>query len=341
MKWLQIPLLIPNKEQEDEIGRLKKLGIPSEEYDKQYFIVDGEINLNNVCVFYAHNQNTTMFEMIHKNVLVNKPLREIQKELEEDELQFKKLLNMDTIKTKGDIEFNEEKHSYNNTKKDTYYKSATTWIKQFSEEFIADESKTKSTQEKLGISHEEVLKLWEDKRNEASIRGTNIHKFIEDLIEYKDHSVSTSDIINSEEKENIISYLDGVSLLKNRRCKWITEDILHNDVLNVAGQSDLVQVYKKHIVIRDWKTNQKTIEELKSSFNNKKMKFPFNYLLDSTFNKYILQLSLYSIFAEEEYGLPVRDIYIVHINKKVVEHKVSRVLFNKVKKTLRGVIYGN
>lgn len=340
MKWLQVPILIPNKKQEDELNRLDRLGIPTEDYDKQYFIVDGEINLNSVCLFYPHNSNVTMFEMKHKDIMVGLPMKEIQDMLDKEQLKFEELLNMSNTKTKGDIEFNEEEHSYTNINTEAKYTSATTWLKQFTEEFIPDESKTKSTQKKLNISHQEVLDLWEDKKNEAGKRGSLIHLYIEDLLKGKDYFKEDFININKVEKNNILEYLYKISLLKHKKCKLKVEDILHNEEIKVAGQSDLVQIYKKHIVIRDWKTNQKSITELKSAFNNKKMKFPFNYLLDSTFNKYILQLCLYAIFAEEEYELPVKNIYIVHINNEVTEYKIPKVLFNKVKKTLKQIIYG-
>lgn len=246
---------------------------------------------------------------------------------------------MNNLKTKDHINFYEDTHQYINTETGVIYKSGTSVVSKYYEKFIANKYNTLKTEKKLGITHEEVIELWNNKAKISTDRGTAIHLFIERMLlgEINNETLNLFD----EETNNIIKFLKDYKLLSKKKKKYPilhTEDILYDDINEFAGQSDLVLEYKDYLEIMDWKTNEKTIEELTTSYKGKKMLHEFNWLEDTTFNHYVLQLSLYSVFAEKMYNKPVKSITIVHINKEVNAYKVPDFIFDKVKLTFKQIL---
>ncbi len=212
-------------------------------------------------------------------------------------------------KTKGHITFNEKYHRYTNGDGDIY-PSVTTKLKEFTVPFIATKDKTRKTREALNLTHEEVLDLWQRINENSKRRGSYIHFQIETYLKKKPlvEPVSYEEILWNTE----IPY-DYFFSLRKRRCKPHIEDILWDDILRLAGQSDAVLEFKNHLEILDWKTNAKI--DLTKSYN--KMLPPFEKYDQSSYMDYVIQLTIYSIFAEKYYKKPVKSLTLVHIYKEL------------------------
>ena len=81
------------------------------------------------------------------------------------------------------ILFDEASHTY--THKDTkeQFTSVTTFLGRYKPPFDSDKHATRVAKRE-GVSKELVLEMWEEEKNRACERGTNIHKLLEDYIEY-------------------------------------------------------------------------------------------------------------------------------------------------------------
>ena len=78
--------------------------------------------------------------------------------------------------------------------------------------------------------------------------------------------------------------------------------------MGIAGTADII-LYNKQtnkFIIADYKTNK----DLFKNFKGKKLKAPFNNLLDSPFDKYNIQLSMYQILFELT-GYEVENRFII------------------------------
>jgi len=211
------------------------------------------------------------------------------------------------MKRKDDVSFDAVTHSYFNTDTGVEYTPVTSWIAKHKREFVADESKTRATQRKLGLTHEEVLSMWEDKKNKAGQRGSYIHNTIEDYLV----SGRVDMGYNPLNKDIPFTYL---KMLRRKRAKLWIEDMLWYKQRGIAGQSDLVLEYKRHVEITDWKTNEKETEALsKVMWYTENFKELFVDLPQTSLNEYVIQLVLYGIMASYYYGKPCRKHTVVHI----------------------------
>lgn len=233
------------------------------------------------------------------------------------------------MKIKDHISFNEEWHLYTNEITKEKYKSVTKFIEGFKVPFEGSSKQTYNTGKKYNISHEEVLELWKKQNEESKARGTWIHNRIEMILK---------DIKPPAFGESNISWhyevpVELIKDIKKMRCKKHIEAILYNDDLKLAGQSDLVLEYKNHIEIWDWKTNAKSIEKMKASYNN--FLFPFNELPQCSWIEYHIQLIIYAIFAEQMYKKPCKNLYLVHIYQGTEVYKLDNELVNELKKLIK------
>jgi hypothetical protein len=236
------------------------------------------------------------------------------------------------MKIKEYIEFDEFAHTYTNLETSDRYKSVTTVLNKYKKKFEGNTYQTSKTAKNLNLTHEEVLKLWEVKRDTAARRGTLIHACLEEFfIQYAEGKIkgkafnnpkyvnSVNALIekydNAATYEAIKKYVYFVSALGYHKKKFVVEDILWDNDIKIAGQSDLVifNSRPKTITIADYKTN---LDELTFTGYNK-MLAPFDDLMDSKLQIYELQLSIYGYFAEKYYGIPVSDIVVIHLGEKM------------------------
>lgn len=230
------------------------------------------------------------------------------------------------------VRFLEETHEYF-TENNVKLTPVTTVIESLGDKFVATIYNTRKTREKFKMTHEEVLRYWDTLKQKSIIRGTNIHKYIEKKLRYQTVIVGSN--VAVKERKNIDSFLRKKKLFGKTRKKFHVEQLLYDEKALIAGQSDLVIEYRRYIEILDWKTNDKTIEELQKSY--RKFYGEFSFLPQSKFNGYVIQLCLYALLAEKVFGKPCKKISIVHINQDVVEYVIDTTLMQRVKTTLQKI----
>lgn len=182
------------------------------------------------------------------------------------------------------------------------------WKKEYLKVYNIDESKFKTTQA-------EILKSYEDKKNEACERGTNIHAKLEELFYQGD-------------KTTITKYAGGGKFdIKKGYYKFDLDRAIYpeflvcydfDEYLKLAGQIDILIKDGNDITIRDWKTNSKIDKESYFDRNTKKrqmMKFPLNNIQDCNFYHYTLQLSLYAYLLQKiNPKFKIKKLAIVHFD---------------------------
>jgi len=219
-----------------------------------------------------------------------------------------------------EIEFNEEQHIYafrgnSGPSVSSYLKN---YVPEFPEDFMAGKVAEKRTRETGEyVSKESILLEWKNKRDYAANRGSFIHfKLEEYLTRYTNKEVKNLtinyDILDDESKtiDNGIKMLD--ELVDSGYEVVDTELMMYDPVRHLFGTADLVLLKEGKVIIADFKTNDKDIEE--DHYNNY-LKAPYTHLKASTLNKYKVQLDLYTELFEGTYPFKVAEKLVLHIRK--------------------------
>jgi len=277
-----------------------------------------------------------------------------------------------------DIDFDEKTHSY--TKDGIKYISVTTLIglykKEFKKEFWGVYTALKDANIKVkpepelniiyiegtpytidkilkdplySLYYKKTINDWDILTEEACIKGSNTHNFLEDTINKskKDYTGESNKLITwSAEKKSYscVSDLDSTNLeevhpfIYKRLKSYInTGAVIYAEKkvflkdYNVAGMIDVPIIKGDRFVILDWKTNKEELHKTagyykKIQLGGKWIKstewiktgemllYPINHLENSKFNIYALQLSLYAYILEQwGYTLVDNGLEIIHI----------------------------
>lgn len=206
------------------------------------------------------------------------------------------------------IKFDEESHVYTNTKglfPVDFGISSTGWVHKFVNPFDSEKWSNKKAKE-LGISQQEVLKMWDDNAKEASNNGTIVHKFIEDKLLKNKNNSKISEKIEKMINSFISRFYKTYSVVG-------CEIKVGSPIIDIAGMIDnLSYNFKSNkLNILDWKTSK----VIKKENKYQKMLKPFDYLDDCNFNHYSLQLSLYKIILKIEANISIDDLIIVQFSE--------------------------
>ncbi len=183
--------------------------------------------------------------------------------------------------------------------------SASTLVHRFFDDF---DSETMSqnltpTNPLFGMPPKEVVKVWEDKKNNAAFLGTQLHLDIENFFE------NGTQVNDKREFAFFIDlYNSQLSKLKPYRTEWRIFD----DLIYVAGTADML--FKKDdgtYVIYDWKRSEKIS---KIGFRNKTGNGICATLQDCNYTHYCLQLNIYKKILEDHYAKPVTEMYFVQLH---------------------------
>lgn len=184
--------------------------------------------------------------------------------------------------------------------------------KKFDYEILAD---FEIDQDVFDSKLQEILDEWEEKKNTACKRGTDIHLRYEMATLDKDYeglkNFGFEGFSNFKiDTNNVLK--EGKYVIPEMLISRISED----GILRVAGQADLVIVDGNKIRILDYKTNKKI--DTKSFYDRKlrksaKMKYPLNNLDDVNFWHYTMQLSLYAWMLEKANPeFTVEGLFLLH-----------------------------
>lgn len=212
------------------------------------------------------------------------------------------------------ITFDEGPHIYTIKDDPSQYTSVTTWNHSHFEHFDADKiinnmmsSKNWKTNKYYGKTKEEILKIWDDNRDQASQAGTKLHYDIECY--YNNCPNENQSIEYSYFKQ----FAEDYKHLKPYRTEWM---VWHEDI-KIAGSIDMV--FEKEdgtLLIYDWKRSKEIIKT--PSFNKYALTDCISHLPDTNFWHYSLQLNVYKRILEEKYNKKVEGLFLVclHPNNK-------------------------
>lgn len=208
------------------------------------------------------------------------------------------------------LQFREDIHEYRWLEQpEIKLTSVSTLIGMYHEKFDSDKH-SKRIAEKEGVSQQEILQRWEDKKNKAAIKGTLYHKKKEDEI------LSKTGVFKHHEDGGIKQAFDITELKPG----IYPELIVYHPAYNIVGTADLVIIYNDNTFdLFDHKTNEKLeftgfpVYNPKSHKREpKKMYSPLQHLDDSNGIHYTLQLSSYA-FCLEEAGYECKSLTLHHV----------------------------
>lgn len=188
---------------------------------------------------------------------------------------------------------------------DLGYKSVTTFIKQFFEEFDADATiekyydnwQKRGHPEYAGKTPDEIKKLWDAKRDDAASDGTYMHEQFELY-----H--------NGEEFDDTIDEFNAFLTWENQNilAPYRTEMTVYAPKWKLVGNIDLIAIDNSgDMIIVDYKR-----AEPKSSTFGKVCKEPLN-MPHNDDTKHTLQLNIYKKILEEYYGFKIKGLYNLYI----------------------------
>lgn len=201
---------------------------------------------------------------------------------------------MDELKNKvknyfQGLDFHPETHTYRVAGRPLG--SVSSLIKNYVEPFDADRiagfvAIKRSREEGRVVTKEEILQEWEDKKNAACAKGTDVHSFGENYI--------PGQIPTNGYEYSIVNFWDNIPDYIE---PFLFELQMFSEAFGLAGTADIILYNTKtgKFIIADYKTNI----DLFKNYKGKKMLPPFDFLLDCPYNKYQLQLSLYQILFEQ------------------------------------------
>jgi len=205
---------------------------------------------------------------------------------------------------KNDISLDRDNHIYKlNEDPNVDFKSVTTFIGDFFEEFDAQRIANKLVNNNMKYMHltkEELLAQWK----KAADYGTIVHAELEDFI-----------LEGKQAKEP--KSIQGIEWLEKYKVKSnfdiYSEVVVYSKELKIAGTIDLLlfdnETGKYNIM--DWKTSKRINSK---AFKNKKGNHEVTTNLDDcNFNHYALQLSLYRYILETYYDIEISEHMIIHL----------------------------
>jgi ATP-dependent exoDNAse (exonuclease V) beta subunit len=199
------------------------------------------------------------------------------------------------------IKFDEKSHTYTHIDTEKPFISVTTLLGKYKQPFDRD-GHSKRVADREGVSQELVLEMWEQEKNRACTRGTNIHKVLEDYINYGEAEGDWGWLCKSYDK----AVERSIDSFKNVLC----ENLLYDEEYSVAGTADLIYEHKHEFTIGDFKTNKRFRF---SSPYSERLKDPVSHLHNCEFNLYGLQLSLYAYLYEKMSGKRCRKCVIFYL----------------------------
>lgn len=232
--------------------------------------------------------------------------------------------------------FSEPDHRYYfEEEPETKLTSVSTLIGMYHEKFDSDKH-SKRIAEREGVSQEEILKRWEDKKVKAQIKGTLYHK------KKEDEWFTKPGVFRHPENNGIKQALDITELKPG----IYPELIVYHPYYNIVGTADLVIIYNDNTFdLFDHKSNEKLeftgfpVYNPKSFRKEpKKMFAPLHSLDDCNGVHYQIQLSSYA-FILEEAGYECKNLTIHHVLFDEDEQDIMVVDYpiNYLKKEVRNL----
>jgi len=224
------------------------------------------------------------------------------------------------------------------------YISVTTWVHSFFRKFDADNVIDKMMKSNNWVnnkyynkSKDEIKQEWENNRDDAARKGTQLHFEIEKFYnKLEEHDTEYElDISSCEVKYFKNFYYDNIHLAAYR-----TEWMIYDKELKIAGSIDMVfKELDGTLSIYDWKRSKEIIKEPK--FNEYSIDSEINYIPDTNYWHYALQLNVYKALLEKNYGVKISELFLVRLHPNSDNYEKIHVvnLQEDVKKLFNKRIY--
>jgi len=160
---------------------------------------------------------------------------------------------------------------------------------------------------KKGISQEEILADWDKKRDDSIDHGNRVHHALE---RYEQSMVILP------EDEDLRPMILSVTKQYAHYYRCYQEVCLYDSEHMIAGTSDKVLQCTSHpksvFDLSDYKTNLSKGIQFKNDYGQY-MLGPLSHLQDCNYNKYALQLSIYSYLLQKKTGCKIGQLSIHYI----------------------------
>jgi len=222
-----------------------------------------------------------------------------------------------------DVIFSEKDHSYK-IRGEKAYSSVTQLLKKYEKPFDTKKL-SKIVANRQGVLEEDIVHLWDFKRDYACLKGTLFHLYVENFLQKKRSPLNKNEIedfvknhreyITTEEFYNdIASYISNF----NNFYEWwkadhilVRPELVVGDVATgVCGCVDNLSLNCKtgELVIFDYKSNK----EIKQKSKDRLLGM-LSHLEATTLVKYSLQMALYSEIIERNTPFKIFDNKIVWV----------------------------
>jgi hypothetical protein len=242
------------------------------------------------------------------------------------------------------IKFEEEGHKYT-ILGEGGYTSVTTWVHTHFPHFDADSIITKMMSGKAwkpghkywGLTADGIKDLWNAKRDDACGAGTQLHYEIECFM---NSNVLRFDYTHLEllQQHNIfikydkrylnfgkewtyfLKFISDFPGLKPYRTEWT----VYHEELRMAGSIDMVYVNPDDTLsIYDWKRSADITKV--NGWNKCATTKEIDWMPDSNFWHYALQLNAYKVILESKYDKIVKDLYLVRLHPDSSDYELIQV----------------
>jgi len=216
---------------------------------------------------------------------------------------------------------------------DPNYISVSKFVKSFFPEFNNKEVIAKNyakwqkdTKSKYyGLTPKQILTLWHEKMRTSSENGTNIHKQIEEYLNYL--------LIPSHSQPEFEYFLEFVKDYTQNLENYRVEMTIFDEESKICGTLDML--YRKpngKYILVDWKTSKDIVKFNMYGFGF----YPLAHISDCNYMHYSLQLNLYKYILEKHYGLEIQDLWIVQLREENKKYNVIECedLQNEIKTML-------
>ena len=227
------------------------------------------------------------------------------------------------------IIFDEKPHIYT-IHGDSSYTSVTTWNHSHFEKFDSDKiinnmmrSKKWKENKYYGKTKQEILREWDTNRDAAASAGTKMHYDIECFYNkcYNEN--------NSIEFEYFKRFYEDYKHLRPYRTEWM----VYYEEYKLAGSIDMVfENEDGTLQIYDWKRSKEISKH--SPWNKYAKTSCIDYIPDTNYWHYVLQLNTYKKILEDKYEKKVTNMYLVVLHPDNKNKSYQRIKICDLQKEL-------
>lgn len=203
------------------------------------------------------------------------------------------------------VTLDESSHTYSDNHGNSY-QSVSAFLGMFQKKFDR-ENISKMSAAKAGVSQEEILAVWDKKRDDSIDHGNRIHNSLESYMK-------TTQVL--EGCDDLLPLCKSIAGEYSKYYRTYQEEILFSEEHLLAGKTDnrFQHTSSKNSVISfgDFKTNLSNGIQYENKYGQY-MTGPLSHLQDCNFNKYALQISVYAYLHQLATGAKIGNLHILFI----------------------------